>query len=64
VTRYASLAADFLAELTEHAIVAAIRRRLGVHILEARICLLERQIDSVLERAREGKCVAGKVGRR
>jgi hypothetical protein len=64
MTRYASLAADFIAELTELAIVAAIRRRLGVHILEARICMLERQIDSVLERAREGKCVAGKGGRR
>jgi hypothetical protein len=64
MTRYASAAADFVAELTELAIVAAIRRRLGVHILEARIAMLERQIDDVLERAREGKCVAGKGGRR
>jgi hypothetical protein len=64
LTRYIPLAIDFAVELAEVTVLTAWRKWLGMHILEARICLLERQIDSVLERAREGECVAGKGGRR
>jgi hypothetical protein len=52
MTRYAHAAVDFLHELAEVTILAACRKRLGIFILEARINLLERQIDSVLSRAR------------
>ncbi len=70
--RYAAFCADFAVELAqvaardylERRIVPRLRKALELVTLEARICLLERQIDSVLERAREGKCVAGKGGRR
>ena len=64
MTRYIHTAFDFAVELAEVTVLTAWRKWLGVNILEARICMLERQIDSVLERAREGKCVAGKGGAR
>lgn len=45
-------AADVAMESVEHYVTSPLRKRLGMHILEARINLLERQIDSALERAR------------
>jgi hypothetical protein len=50
--RFALLALDFCAELAEHYVWSYGRRKLQLHILEARICMLERQADAVLERAR------------
>ena len=56
MTSYASLGWDFCSELVKVAVVSYAHRLLGLRTLEARIAKLEREVDSVLERAREGKC--------
>lgn len=43
-------------------VIAALRKRLGLLVLEARICMLERQIDSVLEQARRGDVLRRRAG--
>lgn len=60
--KFASLAFDFVTELAEVTILSACRKRLGLLILEARICMLERQIDSVLEQARRGDVLRRRAG--
>lgn len=56
------LALDFAVELAEVTILTACRKRLGLLILEARINMLERQIDSVLEQARRGDVLRRRAG--
>jgi hypothetical protein len=55
-------AMDFLVELAEVTILAACRRRLGIFILEARINLLERQIDLLLKQARHRDVLRRRAG--
>lgn len=56
------LAMDFAHELAELTVLQWGRKRLGLLVLEARINMLERQIDSVLEHARRGDALRRRVG--
>lgn len=62
MTRYIPALFDFVTEIAEVTIITACRKRLGLLVLEARINLLERQIDSVLEQARRGDVLRRRAG--
>jgi hypothetical protein len=56
------LALDFAHELAEVTVLTACRKRLGIFILEARINLLERQIDLLLKQARHRDVLRRRAG--
>lgn len=70
MTRYASFALDFGLELAQVAarsyvakrVLPGLTKALRIIELEARINLLERQIDSVLEQARRGDVLRRRAG--
>lgn len=70
MTRFASFALDFAIEAAQVAARAYVAKRilpgltkaLRIIELEARICMLERQIDSVLNQARRGDVLRRRAG--